>query len=500
MDNGVILETKDLTKEFPGVVANKNVDIVIHKGEVRAIMGENGAGKSTLCNMITGVYPPTSGEVFFEGKRIRLSHPHDALALGIRMVYQERNLIDILTGAQSICLGLEDLKYGIFVNEKKLRQRAEAIRNEAGASFPLDVPVEELSPAQQQMVEILRAMAHEPKLLILDEPTASLGGEEVDILFKVIRRLKSKGVAVIIITHKLDEVFEISDTISILRNGQHIKTIKNGELSRIEAVRLMLGRDVSSQFPEVVKSSTDKVLLDIKNLKDDTGRIRDVNMHVKEGEVVGIYGLLGSGRSELLEAIFGLNGCIGKISLEGETINNNKRPEEMIKKGVFLIPEDRRYNSLFREFFNLRENVSIGYMDKVSKFNFVSRKKESQLFKEISENQYLRVKYTKESQDIEELSGGNQQKLVLGRWIFKENLKVLLLDEPTQGIDVGVKHDIYVLIRNLAKEGKSIVIVSSELPELTGVCDRIYVLKDGNFKAEMSREEFDSEKILEVVL
>ena len=306
--------------------------------------------------------------------------------------------------------------------------------------------------------------------------------------------------AVIIITHKLDEVFEISDTISILRNGQHVGTIKNGELSRLDAVKMMLGRDVSSQFPEVINTATEKIILDIKNLSDESGRIRNLNMYVKEGEVVGVYGLLGSGRTELLEAVFGLSRCKGSIQLEGQEIHNKKKPEDMIKKGVFLVPEDRRHNSLFREFYTLVENVSIGYMDKISRFKFVSRAKEKELFKKVSDNSYLRVKYARESQDIEELSGGNQQKLVLGRWIFRDNLKVLLLDEPTQGIDVGVKHDIYLLLRNLAKNGKSIVIISSELPELTGVCDRIYVLKDGNFKAEIERAEFSDEQILEMVL
>ena len=499
MSTEVILETKKLTKEFPGVVANKDLDLIIHKGEVRAIMGENGAGKSTLCNMITGVYPPTSGQVFFDDKPTHFNHPQDALKLGIRMVYQERNLIDYLNAAQSICLGLEDRK-GIFVDDKKICKRAEKICYEVGANLPLNVPIEALSPAQQQMVEILRAVAHEPKLLILDEPTASLGGEEVEILFKVIRKLKAKGVAVIIITHKLDEVFEISDTISILRNGQHVGTIKNGELSRLDAVKMMLGRDVSSQFPEVINTATEKIILDIKNLSDESGRIRNLNMYVKEGEVVGVYGLLGSGRTELLEAVFGLSRCKGSIQLEGQEIHNKKKPEDMIKKGVFLVPEDRRHNSLFREFYTLVENVSIGYMDKISRFKFVSRAKEKELFKKVSDNSYLRVKYARESQDIEELSGGNQQKLVLGRWIFRDNLKVLLLDEPTQGIDVGVKHDIYLLLRNLAKNGKSIVIISSELPELTGVCDRIYVLKDGNFKAEIERAEFSDEQILEMVL
>lgn len=501
MSAEVILETKGLTKEFPGIIANNNIDLVIHKGEVRAIMGENGAGKSTLCNMLTGIYEPTRGRIFFEGRQVKFNHPQEALAAGIRMVYQERNLIEYLTGAQSICLGLEARKNKFFVDEKAMYRKAADIREEVGANLPLDVPVEELSPAQQQMVEILRAVANEPKLLILDEPTASLGNEEVEILFRVIRKLKAKGVAVVMITHKLDEVFEISDTISIFRNGEHIETIKNGELDRMEAVRLMLGRDVTSQFPPVEDTSTDEMMLEIDNLSDATGKLSRISMNVKKGEVVGIYGLLGSGRTELLEAIYGLNPRRGKIALEGGPVGQNEKPYDMIARGVLFAPEDRRHNSLFRDFFTIRENVSIGYMDKISnRMNFINTKKEKELFRTISSNPSLRVKYTRDTQDIEELSGGNQQKIVLGRWIFNDHLKVMLMDEPTQGIDVGVKYDIYVLIRDLARQGKSVIIVSSELPELTGVCDRLYVLKDGTFKAELSRDEFDNEKVLEMVL
>ncbi len=501
MGNEIVLETKGLTKEFPGVVANKDLDLQIRRGEVRAIMGENGAGKSTLCNMLTGILPPSDGDIFFEGKQRHFSHPREAIECGIRMVYQERNLIEYLTASQSICLGLEDRKQKFFVDEKKMHGRAVAIRDEMGANLPLDVPVNLLTAAQQQMVEILRAVAHEPKLLILDEPTAALGNEEAAILFNAIRKLKAKGVAVIIITHKLDEVFEISDTITILRNGQNVGTVNNGEINRMDAVRMMLGRDVSSQFPEVTSTAQEHVVLEVERLKDASGRLQNVDMKVRRGEVVGVYGLLGSGRTELLEAIFGLNHYQGSMKLDGQPIGSKQTPQDMIAQGVFLIPEDRRHNSLFRDFFKIRENMSIGYMDQIAnKLSLISAKKERELFRSISERPSLRVKYARDTQDIEELSGGNQQKIVLGRWIFRDNLKVLLMDEPTQGIDVGVKHDIYVLIRAMAAEGRSVVIVSSELPELTGVCDRMYVLKDGGFKAELSRDEFDNEKVLEMVL
>lgn len=502
MDRAVVLEVKGLTKRFPGVVANENVDLTIGRGEVRAIMGENGAGKSTLCNMITGLLPPTEGEIFFEGEKVEFRHPKDALAAGIRMVYQERNLIEYLTGTQSICLGLEDRKGKYFVDEKKMYERAAAICKDIGADVPLNIPVEELSVAQQQMIEIIRAVAHEPKLLILDEPTASLGSAEVEILFNVMHKLKANGVAIMIITHKLDEVFEISDTITILRNGRLVDTVKNGTIDRMEAVRMMLGKDVSSQFPEVVNTAKKEKVLEIQNLTDIQERIHNINLEVHQGEVVGIYGLLGSGRTEILESVYGLRDVKeGRILLGGEECPKKKKAEDMVRKGVFLVPEDRRHLSIFRDFYTIRENVSIGYLDRISnKLGLISKKKEKILFKDITSREDLRVKYARDNQDIEELSGGNQQKLVLGRWIYRENMELLLLDEPTHGIDVGVKHDIYVLIRKLASEGKGILVVSSELPELTGICDRLYIIKEGLFKGELERREFENERILEMVL
>lgn len=502
MSQAVALELRGLTKRFPGVVANEDIHMVIEKGEIRAIMGENGAGKSTLCNMITGILPPTEGELFFEGEKREFHHPKDALAVGIRMVYQERNLIEYLTGAQSICLGLEDRKGRFFVDEKQMLNRAVDICREIGAEVPLDVPVEYLSVAQQQMIEIIRAVAHDPKLLILDEPTASLGSAEVKILFGVMRKLKEKGVAIVIITHKIDEVFEIADTITILRNGRLVDTVKNGTIDRMDAVRMMLGKDVSSQFPEVVNTAKKERVLEIRDLTDAGGRVSHINLDVCQGEVVGLYGLLGSGRTEILESVYGLRGVKeGKVFLHGEECPLGKRPGDMIKKGVFLIPEDRRHLSIFRDFFTIKENLSIGYLDKISGFlGMISRKKERELFRDITSREELRVKYAKENQDIEELSGGNQQKLVLGRWIYRENLELLLLDEPTHGIDVGVKYDIYVLIRKMAAQGKGILVVSSELPELTGICDRLYIIKDGQIKGELNRSEFENEKILEMVL
>ena len=498
----VALTTKGLTKHFGGVTANKDVDIEIRVGEIRAIMGENGAGKSTFCNMITGVIPPSEGEIYFYGKKVELTHPKEALALGIRMVYQERNLIEFLTGAQSIFLGLEQRKYGLFSNEKEMKEQAKKICDKLGVDIPLDIPVYLLSPAQQQMIEIVRAVTHDPKLLILDEPSASLGSEETEILFKVCRDLKKKGVTIIIITHKLDEMFEIADTISILRNGEHIITVDSDKIDRMSAVSHMLGKEAVEQFPAVVNTTRDEELLRVNRLSEVSGRLSDINLYVNAGEVVGIFGLVGSGRTELLETIYTLRKRTGgEIRFKGKDILKKTKPSDMIGMGMFLIPEDRKQNSLFKDYLNLRENLSIARLELIKgKLGLTSVRKEKSLFKEATGSPELRLVYADDSNGIESLSGGNQQKVVLGRWIFKENLSMLLLDEPTEGIDVGVKYDIYILIREIAKSGKGILIVSSELPELTGICDRLYILKEGRLIAEKQRENFDNTTILEMVL
>lgn len=497
-----VLQTNGITKRFVGITAVDNVSISIKPGEVRAIMGENGAGKSTLCNMLTGIFPPDEGEIIFCGKRVNFTHPSQALAEGIRMVFQERNLIGYLNGAQSICLGLEHKKKKYFLDDKKNLDTAKSVREIVGANVPLDIEVSKLSPAQQQMIEILRALKNQPKLLILDEPTASLGSEDTTILFNVIRKLKKHGVSIIIITHKLDEMYEIADTISIFRNGQHIITDDKNRISREDAVKHMLGRDLTSQYPDVVSTRKDKVILELKNFVDYKGKSKGIDLKVYEGEVVGLYGLVGVGRTELIQSLFGIRKAIsGEIIIDGKTMTSNCTPGEMVSKGILLIPEERRKSGLFMDFLRIKENLTISSMNKIAnKFGFINSKKESNLLDIMTKYQGLKLKFQNVGQNVQELSGGNQQKIVIARWIFHENIKVLIMDEPTQGIDVGVKHDIYMLIRDLARRGISILISSSDLPEITGICDRLYILHEGQIKAELNRQEFENHKILEMVL
>lgn len=497
-----VLKTEKITKRFPGLTAIDSLDFSMNAGEIRAIMGENGAGKSTFCNMVTGIYTPDEGKVFFDGREVRFTHPRQALDAGISMVYQERNLIPFLNGAESICLGLEERRLGCFIDNRQIRRVAEAVRERVGADVPLDRPVGRLSPAQQQMVEILRAVVHEPKLLILDEPTASLGGEEAEKLFAVMRQLKEHNVGVILISHKLNEVFAVCDSVSIFRNGKHIITDSSDKLDRASCVQHMLGRDMSSQYPPVVSTRKERVLLEARDLTDHAGRMDRFSFKVHEGEVVGLYGLLGAGRTEIAETVFGLGEALGgTVLVGGEAMPPRYRATEMIKRGVMFIPEDRRSNGLFTGNFGIKENLTLPSLSDVSGlFGLISRRRENAMAEKISSFESLRIKCRDYNQSVSELSGGNQQKVLIGRWIFHKAMRMLIMDEPTQGIDVGVKHDIYKLIRDLAADGVGILMISSDLPELTGVCDRLYVIGDGKRKAELGRKDFDDEKILEMVL
>jgi ABC-type sugar transport system ATPase subunit len=493
-----VLEVSGLTKHFPGVTALDKVDLAVHRGEVHAIVGENGAGKSTFCNIVTGIMTPDEGEIHISGESQQFTHPAQALQAGIRMVYQERNLINFLTGAQNICLGEEPVKRGGILNERMLFQNAENLRKRIGIDIPLEIRVSEMSAAQRQMIEILRALLYKPVLLILDEPTSSLTESDVEILFKTLRQIKEEGISIIFISHKMEEVFSISDVISIFRNGKKVITKKNGEMDREECIRYMVNRDIESLFPDVHPSGTEKVL-ELETVSDGIF-LHDINLYLKKGEVVGLYGLVGSGRTELAELIYGLRPIKeGKVYLNKEEIIPSTK--KMLDKKVFLIPEDRREKGLFFNL-NLRINLTISFFDMLVSYLGIIKKKETiDLAKKIADSDQLKLKYSNINQNIDELSGGNKQKIVIGRWISHEEVNVLIMDEPTQGIDVGAKYEVYTIIRHHAEERKAAVLfISSELPELIGVCDRIYVFKDGTIAGELSREEFDGERILHLAL
>lgn len=493
-----VLQVRGITKRFPGVTALDNVELTVQPGEVHAIVGENGAGKSTFCNIVTGIMPPDDGEIHISGRKRLFTHPAQALQDGIRMVYQERNLINFLTGAQNICLGEEPARWGGLVNEKVLFHNAEKLKNRIGIDIPLNIQVSQMSAAQRQMIEILRALLYKPALLILDEPTSSLTEADVEILFKTVRQIKQEGIAIIFISHKMEEVFAIADVISIFRNGKKIVTKKNGEMDRNECIRHMVNRDIESLFPDVHPSASEKVL-ELVNIGDSVF-LHDINLYLKKGEVVGLYGLVGSGRTELAELVYGLRKKTeGKIVLDGKEISPTTK--HMLDERVFLVPEDRREKGLFFNL-NLKTNLNISFIHKLVRFLGLVKEREAiDLAKRIAGSEQLKLKFANINQNISQLSGGNKQKIVIGRWISHEEVKVLIMDEPTQGIDVGAKYEVYTIIRHHAEKREAgVLFISSELPELIGVCDRIYVFKEGTIAGELSREEFDAEKVLQFAL
>ena len=494
-----VLELKGITKSFPGIVALSEVDLDVKRGEVHAIVGENGAGKSTLCNVITGIFPPTHGTVYWKGEPIKISHPSEALAKGIAMVFQERNLIPALTGAQNICLGMEHARAGL-IDEGFSRRTAEALRDRVGAKVPLHVQAADLGASQRQMIEILRALAHEPQLLILDEPTASLDRNDIECLFQVVRRIKEEGTAVIFISHKLDEVYIIADRISVFRDGRKISTSRTEDLDRSTCIKHMINREMVDQYPRVT-SQHGRKLLEAVGISD--GRIlTDVSLLVHAGEVVGVYGLVGAGRTQFAEVVVGLRKPLkGEVRFEGIRLTPKDSPAMRIRKGIFLIPEDRRRKGIFSAF-NIRENTSISFLEILrGVFGLIKRQEEKRRVRRILDSDMLHVSYKNVDQGIEELSGGNKQKVVIGRWIGRDGLKFLIMDEPTQGIDVGAKREVYNVMRELAeRQGIGILCISSELPELIGICDRIYVFKDGAVSAELGREQFNQEAILRAAL
>lgn len=498
MSEELVLETRHLVKSFPGVIAVNDVNFGVKPGEVHALLGENGAGKSTFCKALSGVYRPNSGQILLNGQPVTFRSPHDALVAGLSMVYQERNLIPFLTGAQNICLGMEHTSWGALVNDKKTKETALEIRDQAGARVNLDTPVQHLRPSDQQVIEILRALLHKPKLLLLDEPTASLTQNDIKMLHRLIRSIVSQGVGVIFISHKLEEIFKSADRITIFRDGFKVVTKSASELDRASCIQYMTNRDIKQLYPEIRSSSSGRPLLEVHDVADG-GRLHDVSFSVSCGEVVGFYGLVGAGRTELAELLFGLNPkTAGTILLDGQeySIRSSK---EALKHGIFLIPENRARHGLF-DIFCLKENLSIAVIDRFLRLGgLIDHRAEAKIAREIADSKDLSLVYTDISQDIDSLSGGNKQKILIARWLAcREDARLIILDEPTQGIDIGVKHEIYELLRNLAEEyGLGVIFISSELSEVIGISDRIYVFKEGTIVKEFHREEIpDQEEVL----
>lgn len=501
MTEDKLLELKHITKRFPGVIANGDINFSIGHRKIISIIGENGAGKSTLCKMLTGIYQPDEGQIFMNGRQVHFKTVSDSMSAGISMVYQERNLVDMLTGAQNIVLNMEPTKDG-FIDEKETLRVAEEIKAQLNVGVPLDVPVGELGAGEKQLVEIMRAIYNKPRLLILDEPTASLGEGEIEPFLDFVVNLKNTmGISVIFISHKINEVYQISDEIVVLTDGHLILQKPKSEVSQEECITAMLR--TGSLKPVTVNSKPfeeRKIRLEVDGLRYGH-KDHDVKFDVRSGEVVGFYGLVGAGRTETFECLYGLRRMESTFRFEGDAINRKVTPFKMIQKGMILTPEIRR-NAVFKTF-SLMENIcSLFYKAHLaSKYvGIVNQAKCREFAEMVLKKNY--VKYSSPSQKISELSGGNMQKIIIGRSIEIEGCSLLCLDEPTTGMDVGAKNEIYLHMRELAeKQNMSIVFISSELDELLIACDRIYVFAGGNVIDEFRREvSMDKSTILETAI
>ena len=491
-NNDFIVEMINIKKNFGGVHALKDVSFHCKRGEIHTLVGQNGAGKSTLMKILAGVYPPDEGDIYFEGKKVVFNSPHDAQRLGISIIHQEFNLIPHLTVADNVFLGREPRhKFGI-TKGRELNQKAEEILTILGVDIDPRIRVVDLSIAQQQMIEIAKALSFNAKLVIMDEPSATLGSKELEKLFNVIKALKKQEIAIIYISHRLEEVFKLADSVTVLRDGELIKSVSIKEIDRTSLVNMMIGSSsFTEQFPQRVKSRKGKPILEVKNLYSEPV-LKDINLVVNSGEIVGIAGLMGSGRTELAEVIFGVRRFDrGNLKIMGNDINR-ANPNKSVKIGLGYVPEDRKNEGLIMKL-SVLKNTSLASVHERQRFGFIKYKKEvSEVTKIIKR---LNVITPDLEQKVSMLSGGNQQKVVIGKWLLC-NPKLIIFDEPTRGIDVKAKIEIWKLIRELAQEGAGVIMISSEIPEVIGVSDRILVMHKGRVAGELSSDVATEEKIL----
>lgn len=490
----ILLEVKNVTKTFPGVKALKGVDLCIRKGEIHGLVGENGAGKSTIIKVLAGIYKPDEGSITFDGRDCKGEDIGKALSNGISVIYQELCLVPHMKVYENIMIGIEPGR-GISYSKEQCRKRAHDIVEMLGLDLPLDAEVDELDIAVQQMVEIAKAFSRDAKLVIMDEPTSSLTNKEVRVLYKIMRRLKEKGFSVLFVSHKLEEIEEICDCVTIFRDGEMITSRKVGELTREEMVAAMVGREVKNYYTKTHQCSGEKIL-EVKGLSK-RGVVQDISFTLNRGEVLGFTGLIGAGRTETMELLFGLEQPDGgEIFLDGEKVKFSS-PTEAVEAGIALVPENRKEQGLIPENsvgFNMTISVLNQFIGKLR----VNHKKENSVISKYMNS--LRVKASSKEQVVSNLSGGNQQKVILGRWLATKP-KILILDEPTRGIDIGAKAEIYGIIDELAKQGTAIIMISSELPEIINTSDRIAVMSQGKLvKIVEDKDEFQQEIIMNYCL
>lgn len=488
MDNQIILSLKNITKRYPGVTALDNVSLEINRGEIHALVGENGAGKSTLIKTISGAIQPDDGEIVVDGHSYKSMTPTMSRKAGVAIIYQEFNLVPVMSASENIFLG-EFIQKGWICDVKKMNEMTRKLFKRLKVNIDPEVLIEDLTTGYQQIVEIAKAVSKNAKILIMDEPSAPLANAEVDAMFEIVRMLKKKGVTIIYISHRMEEIFTISDRVSVMRDGKYIATKNTQETSKDELIKLMVGRQLSETFPKRPENDN-STILSIHNL---TGNgLQDVSFDVKKGEILGLAGLMGAGRTELAQLLFGFRPIIsGEIFYKGEQLHI-KSPIDAIHYGIALIPEDRKLQGLILEM-SIKENITMPLLKEISKRGVIPDKQENKISKQYMEE--LKIKSSSMDQMAKSLSGGNQQKVVLAKWL-STNPEILILDEPTRGIDVGAKQEIYKIMVDLVKKGKTIIMISSDMEELIGMSDRMVILCRGRVSGIIEKNEFTQENIL----
>ncbi len=486
-----ILRLRGINKAFPGVKALTDVDLTIRKGEVHALVGENGAGKSTLMKIISGAYKKDSGTVWFDGKEVENTTPKQSEQMGISIIYQELNLIERVSVAENVFIGRYPLRGGL-VQWGKMVKDAQALFDEYELKIDAKRLVRSLTMAQKQMVEIIKAVSINAKVIIMDEPTSSLSGKETESLFRIIEKLKANGVAVVFITHRLDEIFAICDRMTVLRDGHYIGEKNISEITKSEMIAMMIGRELTQQYPER-HNEIGEVTLEVKNISDGGKHVDNVSFAAHRGEVLGFYGLVGAGRTETMRMVFGVDPRVGgQVFLHGKEINL-KNPRDAIRHGIGFITENRRDEGLFLRS-SVRVNTVMVALHKILKHGMISYKEEARVSQDYVDK--LRTATPSVNQKAMFLSGGNQQKVVLAKWLFSDS-EVIIFDEPTRGIDVGARREIYQLINDLVADGRTVVVVSSDMEEIMGISDRILVMYEGNIAGEVQKKDFSQSLITE---
>ena len=485
-----VLELHNITKSFQGVTVLDKVNFSVKRGTVHALLGENGAGKSTMMKIVSGIYQPDSGEIFFNGKKQEGLTPMKSIAMGVSMIHQELSPVPEMSVAENIFLGREQMKNRLLIDYKKMYQETNELFESIGVQYSATQPIKELSVADMQMIEIAKAISHHASLIIMDEPTSSLTSSEAELLFRQIRRLREQGIAIIYISHKLEEVMDIADEITVLRDGNLVKTAPVGEYTMDSLVTLMVGRQISEFFPKV-KVPIGDVVLEVKNLTSK-GLFENVSFQVHAGEILGLTGLVGAGRTEVARSIFGLDRFdSGEVYLDGKVVNI-RSPKDAIDMGITMASEDRKNVGLVlcRP---ILENISLATLDKFLRNGLLDVKAENKAVLNMAER--LQIKAADINARVDSLSGGNQQKVVLAKWLMGD-VKVIIFDEPTRGIDVGTKYEIYKLIGEMAAQGIAIIVISSEMPEILGISDRIVVMSKGSVTGIMDCEGCTQEDIM----